>query len=247
MGPHAGLLLADRVLAATRATTDQEHLSFVVASYSDRIPDRTTWLEDPRAPDPAPAIIRVGVSLAAADVRFAGIACNTAHVPAIHDRVLAGLAAQAPGLEILHLIRETAHFVHEAAPGARRIGILATTGTYRAGLYSAALSAEGFVPLVPHEDTQRDVVHRAIFDQQFGLKAQGNPVTDEVVMLLELAIAELRDQGADAVVMGCTELSLVYVAGRLPGLKIVDSTTALARALVRRAAPDRLLPVQIPA
>lgn len=242
MGPHAGLLLADRVLASTRATTDQDHLSFVVISYSDRTPDRTAWLEDPSRPDPAPAILDAALTLAAAGVHHAGIACNTAHVPAIHTRVLAELEMRAPGLEMLHLVRETAAFASEAAPGARRIGILSTLGSYRAGLYATAIEAAGLTPVLPTEHTKHEV-NRSIFDRGFGLKAFTGRVSAQALDLLVHATTELRAAGAEAVVLGCTELSLVHAEGLDVGLPAIDSTTALARALVRRAAPDRLLPL----
>jgi len=243
LGPHAGLLLVERLFAATRAATDQEHLPVALLSYGDRIPDRTAFLAGDAAVNPAGPILDVAADLARLGVRVAGMPCNTAHAPPIFDAVRAGLPDRAPGLRLLHLVEEAVAFVPERVPGARRIGVLATLGTYRTGLYETWLERAGLVPVLPDERVRTGQVHAAIYDPVHGIKARPDPVTPEAMAALGAAIRHLADRGADAVLLGCTELSVAFRGREEAGLLLVDATTALARALVREATPDRLLPL----
>ncbi len=243
VGPHAGLLLVERILAATEARRDQDHLPVALLSYADRIPDRTAFLEGYAPINPAGPILDVAADLARLGVQVAGIPCNTAHAPAIFDQVVAGLPRRAPGLRLLHLIDEAVVFVAQRVPRARRIGLLATLGTYRSGIYDVRLEKAGLLPVIPDSEMQEARVHRAIYDPDYGIKAHPGPVTERAMGELSEAIDHLAARGAEAVILGCTELSVAFRdPGRSP-LPLVDATTALARALVRETAPARLLPL----
>lgn len=243
MGPHAGLDLMRAVLASVTATADQDYPAIALLSYSDRIPDRTAWLAGRELRDPAEAILSVAHDLSLLGVRWAGMACNTAHAPAILGRVRERLPREAPGVTLLDMIGETVAACRLAVPGATRIGLLATLGTYRTGVYADALVAAGLVPVLPTESTREQRVHRAIYDPVFGIKTRPDPVTGEARALLAEAVGELVEMGAQAIILGCTELPLAF-SGRSAGpLPTVDPTIALARALVREAAPERLVPL----
>ena len=244
MGPHAGIYLADRITAHTRATGDADHLGLRLASLPAEIPDRTPYLFDRSAPDPSPDILRIAGELVDAGCSVLGMPCNTAHAPAILDRVLSVLAERHPGARFLHLIEEPAAHCATAAPGARRIGILATLGTYDDGMYQRALEARGLIPVVPDPEIQKNLVHRALYDPEFGIKSQSSPVAEEAIELLALAVEHLHEAGAEAVILGCTELPLAIPGKVFGGLPVVDSTTALARALIQAVAPGKLSPLQ---
>ena len=64
----------------------------------------------------------------------AAIPCNTAHAPAIFDVIRAGVAGFERPLRLLHLIDETADHLAAHYPDLRTIGVLSTTGTWRAQL-----------------------------------------------------------------------------------------------------------------
>jgi aspartate racemase len=239
MGPHAGVLLTELILDSTDATMDQQHLPSILLSYPDRIPDRTRYLSGEGA-DPAPAIVEIIVQLESLGVRVAGLPCNTAHAPAIFDRVLDQIRARAPRIELLHLVHETVKAISSRAPAANRIGVLATLGTYASGLYDGVLQTFDYEAVLPDPEARKSLVHRALYDPVIGIKAHPSPVHPEALKLLDRAVEHLVDRGAEAVILGCTELSIAWRGRDAGAVPVVDSTLELARALVRRTAPDRL-------
>ena len=112
-------------------------------------------------------------------------------------------------------------------PGLRRLGVLATDGTLLAGTYATAAAAAGLELVVPDEDAQREVMS-IIYD---GVKA-GMPVPRR---RFDAAVEHLRGRGAEAVVLGCTELSVLHEDLGVDDPRIVDSIDALARRVVERA------------
>ena len=114
-----------------------------------------------------------------------------------------------------------------AVPGLRRLGVLATDGTLRAGTYAGSAAAD-LELVVPTAEVQ-DEVMSIIYD---GVKA-GVPVPRA---RFDAVVDHLRARGAEVVALGCTELSVVYHAqGWSERADIVDSVETLARATVLRA------------
>lgn len=243
MGPHAGVLLVQRILAATVAVRDQDHLPIALLSYASRIPDRSEFVEGFSPVNPAGAILDVAADLAGLGVQVAGMPCNTAHVPVIFDQIVAGLPGRAPGLRLLNLIDETVAHAAVHLPDVKRVGLLATLGTYRSGIYEKRLEKAGLLPVVPDSEAHELQIHRAIYDPEYGIKAKANPVTDRAIDELSIAIEQLANRGAEAVILGCTEISIAFDDPSSSPLPVIDATTALARALVREKAPSRLRPL----
>lgn len=238
MGPQAGVDLVDKITEETLAIRDQDHLSVILVSRPD-IPDRTAWLADQSSTDPAPVIAEGFIQLGRAGAGVAAMACNTAHTPAIFNRVQAELFDAGAGLRIMHLIEETIHGLRSAHPGVRRVGILGTHGTLSSGLYHQALDRHGFESVSP-EDTNR--LTQAIYDPETGIKAQSAPVSNTARNDVLAAISELDRRGAEAVILGCTELPLAVPEGAMGTLPLIDPARMLARALIRSVDPSRLRP-----
>ena len=98
-------------------------------------------------------------------------------------------------------------------------------------MYQEQILARGGTPLVPDRAVQEDINH-LIYDQ---VKA-GAPVDVE---LFDSCIERVLDQGAGVVVLGCTELSVVYDQHGYRGdPRLVDSLTELARVTVRHAGKE---------
>jgi aspartate racemase len=138
------------------------------------------------------------------------------------------------------MIRETAAYIKDAMKGFDRIGVLSTLAVYRLKLYREALAREGLEPIIPDENVQENIVNRTIFDPAFGIKAQANPVSLIARQSILSAITHLREKGAQAVILGCTELPLAIPEDEIEATIIVDPTRVLARALIRETYPDRL-------
>ena len=229
MGPQAGVDLVDKITAETRARRDQDHLPVILLSLP-QIPDRTAWLADQSAPDPAPAIVEGFLRLEAAGAGVAAMACNTAHTPALFDRVSQRLCNAGASIRVLNLIEETVDGIARAHPSARRIGVLGTYGTLSSGTYHARLKAHGFDIVSPSN------LHRltdAIFHPETGIKANADHIPDATRTDVRDAIADLGVMGADVVILGCTELPIAVRESEVDGISVVDPGRMLARALIR--------------
>lgn len=232
VGPFAGLDLQRKILEETTAQRDQDHLAVIAISQPAPIPDRTDYLLGKTAVNPAYPIAQQLFTLERAGATVAAIPCNTAHAAPIFSIIQAELAQRQSQLTLLHMMQEVARFIRAALPNARRIGVLSTTGTYRARVYAAALEPAGLTLLVPDEVQQTTVIHPAIYDPQYGLKACGI-ATPQARAALLTGFAALRQQGAQAVILGCTEIPLALTETEIDGVPLVDATRVLARALVQ--------------
>lgn len=241
VGPWAGLDLQRKILEQTIAARDQDFLPVIAVSRPESIPDRTEYLLGRVAENPAGAMLEQLRLLARAGATLAGIPCNTAHAPAIFNVIRAGVAEFAPPLRLLNLIEETAAHMTAHHPTLRTVGVLSTTGTWRTRLYPAALEPLGYRVVAPDESMQEALVHPTIYDPDYGIKATG-AVTARARADLARAIVALRERGAEAILLGCTELPPALPGREYEGIPLIDPTLALARALVGAADPQRLRP-----
>jgi aspartate racemase len=246
VGPYAGLDLVRKIFDQTLARTDQDHLPVALLSLPSAIPDRTEYLLGREKTNPAIGIADVALQLERMGVRVAAIPCNTAHADAIFESVLGELGKQQSRLKMLHMIREVVGFLQMEYPGLRRIGVLSTTGTYRARLYARPLEEIGYQVVAPDPAMQEAIVHPAIYHAQYGIKTRSNPVTGQARRGLEEAIRSLKRDGAEVIILACTELPLAITEPSLYDLPMIDPTAILARALIREVVADKLKPLPEP-
>ncbi|KRE43887.1 aspartate/glutamate racemase family protein [Knoellia sp. Soil729] len=122
------------------------------------------------------------------------IATNTMHKVA--DEV-----ERACGLPLLHIADATAEAV--LADGLTRVGLLATAFTMEQDFYVGRLRDKGIDVVVP-DAAQRAEVQRVIYDELCL-----DVVLDSSRETYRGAMASLVERGAEAVVLGCTEISLL--------------------------------------
>ncbi|MCA9868140.1 MAG: aspartate/glutamate racemase family protein [Anaerolineae bacterium] len=239
VGPFAGLDLQRKVLEETMAARDQDHLPVITISWPRAIPDRTEYLLGQITENPADAIVAQLRLLAGMGAAVAGIPCNTAHAPAIFNVIRARVAAFQRPLRLLHMIDETVAHLADHHPTRRTIGILSTTGAWQVRLYPAALEPLGYHTVAPDETMQVATIHRAIYDPGYGIKAAGG-VTARARAGLEQGAAYVCQRGAEAIILGCTEMPLAFTEPEFDGRPLIDPTRVLARALIRAVAPHQL-------
>lgn len=244
VGPYAGLDLNRKVFEQTSADEDQGHLQVILISRSDAIPDRTEFLSGRQTANPGVAIAEVVRELEAAGAEVLGIPCNTAHAPEIFGMIQQICKRRKSKAVLLNMIEEVAAYLKEWFPGVKKVGILGTNGTVRSGVYTTRLKNEGFEAVYPCEKTQREKVHRAVYDRDFGIKARGDPVTDDARGMIHVAAGELVRRGGEVIVLACSELPLAIKEKTFHGKPVIDATRVLARALVRAAAPWKLREVE---
>ncbi|MAT97419.1 MAG: aspartate racemase [Anaerolineaceae bacterium] len=242
VGPFAGIDLLGKIAAQTVAEKDQDHLTVLNWSQPDQIVDRTEFLLGQVDENPAVALAAQVQQLAQMGAEVVGIPCNTAHAPRIFNQIRAELAAANCDIVLLHMIEEVGRFLQSSLPHVKQIGVLSTTGTYRAGVYAAVLETLGFTAVLPPFPLQTEKIHPAIYDPSYGIKARG-VVTRQASENLLLGANTLKAAGAEAIILGCTELPLAYNELAAAGLPLIDPTLILARALIREASPNKLKPL----
>lgn len=239
-GPYAGLDLLQKICDQTIANGDRDHLTVINWSQPSQIEDRTEYLLGNVQVNPAYAIAEQVQQLARAGATVAAIPCNTAHASSIYDVVLQELRAAGCSINFLHMIEETAVSLQTHTPHIQKIGLLATSGTVEAGIYPACLEKAGYKLLLPDAQTQSQHIHPAIYDPNYGIKATGGG--EQARQAILEGIFSLQQQGAEAIILGCTELPLVVTETEINGTPIIDPTLILARALIREVDANKLKP-----
>ena len=224
VGPAATADFLRKIVHNTSAARDQDHIKLVV-EQNPQIPDRTANLIGD-GPDPTVALYATCKKLEAGDADLIAIPCNTAH--AFVERIQPYLS-----IPIVNMLHETVRHLRHEHPECERVGLLATSGTLASRVYHEAIEAAGLHALVPNELNQARVMN-AIYGEK-GVKAGGTDGACREDLLA--ALAHLVERGAQAVILGCTELPLLLasspafpVAGR--HVVLLDPTDILARSCV---------------
>ena len=218
MGPWATLDFFEKLLRLTPAKTDQEHLR-VIIDNNPKIPDRSPAIVG-TGEDPTPALVAGARILQQAGADVIVIPCNTAHY--FYERV-----QNAVSIPVLHIMEEVVSTAREEVPSARVLGILATAAAVSSGLYARACARKG-IEVVNPDPAGQQVVNRAIY------AVKGGQMGPEITAGLKKIADGLVGRGAQALVLGCTELPFVLKPQdvRVP---LLDSNQILARAAVRFA------------
>jgi aspartate racemase len=222
MGPEATIDLFTKIVKGTPARKDQEHLRILIDN-NPKIPDRTKAIEG-KGPSPVADLTRSARILQAAGADLLLIPCVTVH----H---FFGPLQRRIKIPILNIVEETVRYTRRRMKGIRTIGLIATTGTVRIGLFQKGFSEASIQVVLPAPETQRKRVMEAIYGRR-GIKAAG-PSTFSKNLVLRAA-EELIEHGAEAVLAGCTEIPLVLREGDLP-VPVIDPISILAGAAIRRA------------
>ena len=239
VGPYAGLDLNRKIFDHTIASIDQDHLPVLLASLSPTINDRTRFLLDKDVENPAGGLFHAIKLLDSAGADLVGIPCNTAHAQSIFASVKRMINESNLRLKILNMISEVTAAIKSKLKKETQIGVISTMGTYKTGLYKEYLAKAG-IRMVSSDESLIREVHKAIYDTGYGIKAYSNPVKPQARQVLENAIKSLAKQGANAVILGCTELPMALPIDTLNGIPLIDPTTILARALIRETYPHKL-------
>ena len=145
-----------------------------------------------------------------AGAHLLAIPCNTAHY--FYDGI-----AQSVTIPVLNIIQENAAFCRYL--GLSKVGVLATEGTVLSGAYRQALASLGiaYATCSPQEQA-------VLSDVIYGQIKQGRHKDSAPLLPI---IERLYAQGCERIILGCTELSLLFCNGdRDP--RLIDSMEVLA-------------------
>ena len=210
LGPMATAYYLELMIKMTDAATDQEHLQSIVMNFPT-VPDRTAYILGRSKESPLEPMIALGQQLKAMGAGVIATPCITAHY--FHQSLQEGI-----GLPMIHGIECIARQL--AQGGISRVGLMATDGTVQSGIFQRQVEEQGMELILPDAEGQKAVM-RLIYDQ---VKAGKQPE----LSLFESVRDQLRSKGAQVVVLGCTELSLLKKEFPLGG-GILDALEVLAQ------------------
>ncbi|MCQ2398313.1 MAG: amino acid racemase [Sphaerochaetaceae bacterium] len=233
VGPAAGIDLAGKILKHTKADRDQEHINTIMVSCPSLVPDRTAYLLQ-NGENPASGIEKCANILARSGASVFGICCNTAHSPKILGQV-----NFPEGLRFINMIDSTCRFISETFTKGK-IGLLSTLGTMRTEIYDRYIENYPELELVKPDETTAEAVHDAIYNHTYGIKAV-SPVSEDAYKAVSSAVRSLSEKGCVAVILGCTELPLVFPGkSEFEGTALIDPTDVLAVELIKATEPAKL-------
>ena len=150
MGPEATSFYYARVIARTKAESDQEHINMIILSHAT-MPDRTQAILTGNKLPFLKAITQDARDLEMLGVENIAIPCNTSHY-FLED------IQKSTSVPIINMVEESVRYVVEAHPKVKKIGIMGTDGTMQAKTYHRACEKFGITPVVPGEACQKDVM-----------------------------------------------------------------------------------------
>lgn len=215
MGPLATLDFFGKIIKNTRADGDQGHMHVIIDS-NPKIPDRTAFILG-KGESPLGEIVASAVRLQTAGCDLLAMPCNTAHY--FYDDIVKCIS-----IPLINMVEEVAVHVTACYEKTAKIGLLATIGTYEAGVYKKYFDKYGINTILP-DDTGKHEVFSAIYGVKKG--AENFPVGRVCNVINSLA-----QKGANGIVLGCTELPTV--TERLPsGIRYIDATEILASKVIQ--------------
>lgn len=216
MGPMATVDLYKKIVELTPANSDKDHLHIVIDNNTS-IPDRTESILG-YGEKAIFELVRSAVKLEDIGADILIMPCNTAHF--YYDEIKKFIK-----IPFINMVEETVKEIRRK--GINTVGILATDGTIKSGVYSRMCDKYGVKYIIPDEVSQREVM--AVIYQ--GVKA-GNFHID--TNGFKVAINKLENLGAEVLVLGCTELPIAFQMFHIEA-KTIDPASILAKVAIEEA------------
>ena len=211
MGPLATTIFMRNVILYTDANKDQENVPMVIINDTE-IPDRTEFLTNISENSPYPKLINNIKDLEKLGCNYIVIICNTSH--AFYEELQKNSSAK-----IINMIEETLKECDNT--NFNKVGLLATEGTIKSKIYDK-FNKFNIELFIPNYDIQKEITS-FIYDY---IKKDKKVSKEE----FERVLKYFYNNGCDGVILGCTELSVIYKDLNLNNDKrIVDSTVVVAK------------------
>ena len=191
MGPAATVDLMDKIIAATPAQCEEDHIRMLV-DCNPKLPNRqSAILEGTKSPLPEMIAMAQGLERAGADFLILG--ANTPHYY-FND------IQSAVGIPMLHIPNEAVAHILRCGGDVRAVGVLAANAPIRTGLFQQACEKAGLSAVVLPQP-QQEIFHQSIFD----FKVSGDK--EAFARVVRQSMDKLIELGAGAIILG----------GRIPG------------------------------
>ncbi|MGM0603434.1 MAG: aspartate/glutamate racemase family protein [Bacillota bacterium] len=216
MGPDATVDLFQKIIDKTAVEKDQDHHRILIYN-NPKIPDRTEAILN-GGESPLKELIKTAEVLEKAGASFLVIPCNTAHYYFEELK-------QEVGIEILNMLEEVAKKIKRDL-NIKKVGVLGTRGVLESEIYDKELKKLNFEVVKPAEE-QKDKIMELIYSVKTGQK------TVEMQQALSTIAESMVKKGAEAVVLGCTELPLIFDIKSFP-YPVYSSQDVLAESALKR-------------
>lgn len=206
MGPEASAYYYTQLIHRTKVKKDQDHF-FTIVDSNAKIPDRTQAIVFGKE-SPLPLLIEAIERMNHAKIDQGFITCLTSHY--FFDTL-----KENANFKLYNAIEET--YLYLKKQNLRKVGLLATTGTINLKLFQKFFTDIELI--IPSETDQTFLVMDAIYNPEHGVK--GGHISGVCVEQLTEAGQKLIDKGAEAIIGGCTEVSMVLKEDTF-SVKMVD-------------------------
>lgn len=213
LGPMATAVFLEMVVEMTDADVDQEHIEMLI-HHCPQIPDRTSYILGNSSENPEIKMIEVEKELERQGAEMIVIPCVTS---TYFWKELSG----AVDIPVLNIVEELHKYFKQR--NVRSVGLMATSGTVESGLFQKAFAGENCRLILPSKERQQDVMH-LIYNN---IKANKPVEMERFAAVSE----ELREQGAEVIILGCTELSVLHKNHEI-GAGYLDAMQLMAKCAV---------------
>lgn len=197
LGPLATAYYYELLTKMSDVQCDQDHLEIFIHSCP-QIPDRTGYILDHHKRNPLDELIKVGKNLEKQDIDYIAMPCITAHY--FHDQLSHSLT-----VPIIHLIEEVCLYLKRNH--IKKVGIMATDGTIQSKLFQMQLEKHDIDYVIPKPNAQHDVMHLIYQNVKMNHTIEMNRFQN--------VSQELFQNGAEVIILGCTELSIIKKEKRI--------------------------------
>lgn len=211
MGPLATMDLSNKIIKYTDAEKDSDHVHILIDNNTE-IPDRTAYILG-EGKNPEKYLIDSALKLEAMGADFIVMPCNTAHY--FYENVKGTVK-----IPFINMIDEIA----KELKGTKKVGLLATKGTYYSNIYENIFNKYGIEVAVPPVDLQ-EIVMELIYKVK-----NGNSNINEIP--IDSVIEYFYKLGIDNIILGCTELPVAFEKMKIKG-NFLDPTKILAISTIK--------------
>jgi aspartate racemase len=201
MGPKATSVFFDKVIENTDAHKDQDHLDMIILSHAS-LPDRTMSILEHEEEAFLESIRKDILLLEHAGVANIALTCNTAHY--FHEQMQAMTK-----VNIINMVDETIKSIYLKYGLGSKVGILATNGTRRSGIYKDGCHKYNLEPYFPDAVVQDQVMNIIYNDVKGELVVDTNSKLEEIIKDL------IFKENCQCVILACTELSCIKLTSEV--------------------------------
>lgn len=189
LGPKATVDFQKLLYEKSKGDKDQDFLDTIAFNHST-IPDRTEFILGRSKEDPTPYLIEDAKKLEKMGADILVMPCNTAHY--FYEEIKKNIS-----IEFIDIVQVTVKKISEL--GIKRVCLFATDGTIKAGRYAKYAEDYGIELIYPKEKDQKKLMS-IIYDYVKAMKQ----IDPQMYYDIE---DNIREDKAEAIILGCTELS----------------------------------------